>query len=115
MDAEADLAGQPEDGPWLERWLSTPRFGRYLAAAGGDGERALGLYDWNARISAAVLCDLAHFEVALRNAYDVALTAAKPSGQTHWTLAAQTVFPPLYRSKRAPGKPAQPIDINRQP
>ena len=105
----------PADGPWVEQWLSAPRFGRYLAETGGDRARALRLYDWDARISAAVLRDLAHFEVALRNAYDVALTAATPAGQTHWTLAPETVFPPLYRSKRTPGRAARPIDINRQP
>lgn len=105
----------PDDGPWLERWLSAPRLERYLAATAGDRARALELYDWNARISAAVLRDLAHFEVALRNAYDIALTAATPPGQTHWTFAAEAVFPPVYRTKRASGQPSQRTDINRKP
>jgi Abi-like protein len=105
----------PDDGPWLERWLSAPRLGRYLAATGDDRARALLLYDWNARISAAVLRDLAHLEVALRNAYDVALTPATPPGQTHWTHAPEAVFPPIHRTKRAPGRPAQQTDINRKP
>jgi hypothetical protein len=113
MTLEVDPAAkQPEDGPWLERWLSAPRLERYLAATGGDRARALSLYDWNARISAAVLRDLAHFEVGLRNAYDRALTAATPTGQTHWTFASAVVFPPLYRSKR---RPAQRTDVNRKP
>jgi hypothetical protein len=75
----------------------------------------LRLYDWNARVSAAVLREEAHFEVALRNAYDIALTGATPPGQTHWTFAAEAVFPPLYRTKRVPGRPAQHTDINRKP
>jgi hypothetical protein len=70
-------------GRWVERWLSSPRFARYLAAAGGDRQLALDLYEWNAAVSAAVLHDLAHLEVGLRNAYDRALTAADPAGD--WT------------------------------
>jgi hypothetical protein len=31
--------------------LGTPRFGRYLTAAGGDRVLALALYEWNAQIS----------------------------------------------------------------
>ncbi len=76
MTSDVGPTRQPDDGPRPELWLSTPRLRRYLAACGGDRERALRLYDWNARISAALLCDLAHFEVALRNAYDRALMAA---------------------------------------
>jgi hypothetical protein len=98
-----------------ERWLRAPRLERYLRAAGGDRARALRLYDWNARISSALLRNLAHFEVALRNAYDGALTAATPSGQGHWTLASVAVFPPLYRTKRTRGGSTQRTDINRKP
>ena len=39
-----------------------------MAAAGGDIERALDLYEWNGRISAAVFEDLGYLEVVLRNA-----------------------------------------------
>jgi hypothetical protein len=115
MTSDGGPTQQPDDGPWLELWLSTPRLGRYLAASGGDRERALRLYDWNARISAALLCDLAHFEVALRNAYDRALMPATPSGQTHWTFASAAVFPPVYRTKRIAGGATQHTDINRKP
>lgn len=115
MVSETDPAQQPSDGPWLERWLSAPRLERYLTTVGGDRARALRLYDWNTRTSAAILRDLAHFEVALRNAYDVALIPATPPGQTHWTFASTAVFPPLYRTKRAAAQPAQRTDINRKP
>jgi hypothetical protein len=110
----ADLQ-QPDDGPWLERWLSPPRLERYLQAAGGDRERALRLYDWNARISTTLLRDLAHFEVALRNAYDGALVAATPAANVHWTFASAAVFPPIYRTKRMRGGATQRADINRKP
>jgi hypothetical protein len=115
MTPEVEAAQQPDDGPWLELWLSAPRLGRHLAATGDDRARALRLYDWNARISAAVLRDLAHFEVALRNAYDGALTAATPSGQPHWTFVPAAVFPPLYRTKRIAGGSTQRTDVNRKP
>lgn len=115
MTSDIGPTQQPDDGPWLELWLSAPRLGRYLAATGGDRARALRLYDWNARISAALLRDLAHFEVALRNAYDGALMAATPSRQTHWTFASAAVFPPLYRTKRIAGGSTQRTDINRKP
>lgn len=115
MTFEIGPARQPDDGPWLERWLSAPRLGRYLTAANQDRTRALDLYEWNARVSAAILHDLAHFEVALRNAYDGALTAAMPPGPAHWTFLSTTVFPPLYRTKRVSAGSPQHIDINRKP
>ena len=46
-----------------------------MTAAAGDRTAALELYEWNASMSAAVLHDLAHLEVAIRNAYDAALVA----------------------------------------
>lgn len=77
MDADGNARppapGIPPVGPWVEQWLSAPRFVVYVAAADGDSERALALYEWNAQISAALLRDLAHLEVGLRNAYDRAL------------------------------------------
>lgn len=55
--------------------VSSPRIGTYLGATGGDLARAVALYGWNARVSAALMLP-AHFaEVATRNAVDEALTA----------------------------------------
>ena len=82
----------------MEAWLSVPRFAVYLAATGGDRDWALALYEWNAQLSAALLHDLAHVEVGLRNAYDVVLSARWP-GPPHWTLAGDTVFAPVYRTR----------------
>ncbi|SFE43891.1 Abi family protein [Blastococcus tunisiensis] len=88
----------PPAGRWVEAWLSGPRFAVYLAATGADRDRALALYEWNAQLSAALMHDLAHVEVGLRNAYDVALSARWP-GPPHWTLTGDTVFAPVYRKR----------------
>ena len=59
--------------PWVETWLTTPRFAKYIKASGNDLQRALDLYQWNTALNAVFLHDFAHFEVALRNALDKAL------------------------------------------
>ncbi|MGH3849102.1 MAG: hypothetical protein ACRDRT_05270, partial [Pseudonocardiaceae bacterium] len=69
------MSADEQPGPWAEAWLSPPRFGVYLAAAGQDRHLALQLYEWNAIVSAAFHRDLAHLEVALRNAYDAAISS----------------------------------------
>lgn len=99
----------PPAGRWVEAWLSAPRFGVYLAATGADRDRALALYEWNTQLGAALMHDLAHVEVGLRNAYDAALSARWP-GPPHWTLAADTVFAPVYRTR---GR--RRVDINDRP
>ena len=98
--------GPPAPGPWVERWLSQPRHGVYLAASQGDPQLALDLYEWNAEISAALLRDLAHLEVGLRNAYDRALSARWP-GPPHWTTANIPAFAPLWRTRRG-----RRVDVN---
>jgi hypothetical protein len=74
--------------------LSRPRFAVYLAAAGNiDRRLALNLYEWNTAVSATFLHDLAHLEVALRNAYDTAIVANTPAGLSHWTTDPYRLFP----------------------
>lgn len=103
-------------GPWIERWLSPGRFAAYLAVAQGDRDRALALYEWNTQLSAAFMHDLAHLEVCLRNAYDSAITATRPSTATHWLDdPAGPVRAPLLRTKRLPNGVRTKIDINRKP
>lgn len=99
----------PPAGRWVEAWLSGPRFAVYLAATGADRDRALALYEWNAQLSAALMHDLAHVEVGLRNAYDVALSARWP-GPPHWALTGDTVFAPVYRTR---GR--RRVDVNEKP
>ncbi len=78
-------SGPPPPGPWVERRLSQPRHAVYLTARAGDPQLALNLYEWNAEISSALMRDLAHLEVGLRNAYDRALSARWP-GQPRSSL-----------------------------
>lgn len=91
-------AEPPPAGVWVARWLSAPRYAVYLTEIRDDPERALALYEWNAQLAAAVFRDLAHVEIALRNAYDAALTAWS-SGQAHWTAPGTPLFAPLYRTR----------------
>jgi len=88
----------PSPGPWVETWLSTPRFAVYLTASGGDRKKALALYEWNSAISAALLHDLAHLEVGLRNAYDTALVSGARAGAPHWVFDAPRYFPANWKT-----------------
>lgn len=42
------MSTNPQPGPWVEAWLSAPRFGVYIEATAGDRQLALVLYEWNA-------------------------------------------------------------------
>lgn len=86
-----------EDGVWVESWLSAPRFAVYLADAGGDRRCALRLYEWNAAVSAALLRDLSHLEIGLRNAYDRALCDGMRDRERHWTFESDVLFPPAWQ------------------
>ncbi|MBF4138171.1 hypothetical protein [Streptomyces albidoflavus] len=105
----------PGAGPWVEAWLSPARFGVYLYETGGDRARALELYRWNSELSCAVLRDLGHFEVALRNAYATALDATW-SGPGHWLDdPASPLRAPLLRTKRGGPRGPRQVDINDKP
>jgi len=82
-------------GPWVERWLSPPRFATYLRMAGHDRSRALALYEWSTSLNAALLHDFAHLEVGLRNMFDAALMGAVAAGDSHWldSASADLLFP----------------------
>jgi hypothetical protein len=56
--------------PQVSIWITDPRFAPYLDEAGGDHQRAVALYVWNASISAAMFETVAHTEILLRNAID---------------------------------------------
>ena len=57
---------------WIDAWLGSPRFQKYVDSCEGDRSRALALYEWNVTLAQALMRDIAHFEIALRNAYDTA-------------------------------------------
>lgn len=97
-------------GPWVEQWLSAGRFRTYLNAAGGDRSKGLDLYEWSARMSAAIMHDVGHLEVAVRNAYNGALEARQP-GPLHWTEDLGRYFP--YR--RGTAANGTTIDRNDKP
>lgn len=96
----------PPTDSWIEDWLSASRFATYLAAAGADRRRALELYEWNARLSAAFLHDLSHLEVGLRNACDRQLSAGVVHGDVHWTdpNTLMNLFPIAMRRGRDANK-----------
>lgn len=82
---------------WIERWLSPSRFLPYLDACNGDVNRALKLHEWNIMLGQALMGDIAHFELALRNAYDRTLTE-RFSGNEHWLFDANSpVTRPIMR------------------
>jgi hypothetical protein len=105
------MTANEELGSWVEAWLYRPRFAVYMAATGGDRRLALDLYEWNAGVAAVSQRDLAHLEVALRNAYDAAIVANTPSGLSHWTTDPYRLFPVRWRAARDGTR----IDANRTP
>ncbi len=56
--------------PQASSWVTDPRFEPYLGETDDDHERAVALYAWNTRMSAAMFETIAHTEVLLRNAID---------------------------------------------
>lgn len=59
----------------IPKSLSRPRFQTYLHMAENDTVKGLKLYEWNLRLSSALMVPIAIAEVALRNAVDTALTS----------------------------------------
>ena len=97
-----------ETKAWAERWLSAERLVPYLADCGGDIKQALSLYEWNISLGQVLMRNIAHFEVALRNAYDCALRDYWDCG-AHWLLDdGSPVRRPIMR-KSAGGE----LDANR--
>jgi hypothetical protein len=93
--------------PWAEDWMGAPRFARYLAECSGDREKAIALYEWNLALGQAMMRDIAHFEIALRNAYDRTMRH-RWKGQ-HWLIdPASPVLVPLWARRRGHG-----TDLNK--
>lgn len=84
---------------WIDYWLGEARFHRYVDGCGGDPARALKLYEWNVEAGQALMHHIAHFEVALRNAYDAAISAAWPH-EKHWLLHPESpAVMPIWRTR----------------
>lgn len=100
MATELDCQGASTNRKWAEEWLSAPRFATYLDVCSGDASQAIDLHEWNLRLAQAVLCDIAHFELALRNRYCCVLSA-KLGGAGQWLFddASPLIRPILRKSK----------------
>ncbi|MCV6990842.1 hypothetical protein H7I87_22345 [Mycobacterium timonense] len=97
---------------WIDSWLSAPRFHKYVTLCGNDRGRALAVYEWNVALGQALMRDIAHFEVALRNAYDAAFTA-KWAGTDHWLLSPSSpVVMPIWRIKANRSGLKRGTDVN---
>lgn len=73
--SQSEASGQPSPSALLiQRHLSAPRLATYVRAAGGDVDRAVDLYLWNAAVAGALWEVLGHVEVVLRNVLHDALT-----------------------------------------
>lgn len=85
----------------VANYLSRPRFQPYLAAANGDADRALALYQWNTQLAAAFQEVLANVEIIIRNAIDLELQTwnatrgADPDGVPYTREWALHPAPPL--------------------
>lgn len=89
-----------EPNGWVTAWLSPERWVRYLDHCDGHAGKALELYEWNISLSGAVMHDIAHIEVAIRNVYNQTITS-KWHGNDHWLFdATSPVNAPLRRSRR---------------
>lgn len=82
---------------WIDEWLSPSRLRPYLETAKSDRDNALALYEWNSALGAALMHDIGHFEVAMRNAYDRAISAHW-TGAEHWLLSPDSpAVAPIWR------------------
>lgn len=98
---------------WVTDWLTPERYNKYLKAAGHNPTRALELYEWNARVSSALLHDLGHLEVGLRNAYDRQLLAHPLTGGQDWITRA--IYDQLWAPHLVAGPNGQQEDKNSTP
>ena len=100
----ANACGRPKteaQHEWAERWLSSSRLSSYLDLCDGNIDRALELHEWNLMLGRVLMGDIAHFELALRNAYDRALTE-RFQGDEHWLFDANSpVTRPIMRNSKA--------------
>lgn len=97
----------------VEAWLSSPRYKRYLDIAKNNDALALELYLWNIGLAQAVLRDVSFFEIALRNAYDRAISRTW-SGNDHWLFDDDSPVrhPILRTNKRGKIKDANRLNRN---
>lgn len=97
---------------WIDAWLGSPRFQKYVDSCEGDRARALALYEWNVTLAQALMRDIAHFEIALRNAYDTAIES-RWLGSDHWLLDPESpAVTPIWRVKKDRSGLKRGSDVN---
>jgi hypothetical protein len=76
-------------------WLSDQRFQPFLDEAEGDHSRAVAIYEWHLRLSAACFATINGFEVLLRNAIDRQLGVEQPQTPIRdtWLMDFNTLQP----------------------
>lgn len=105
--AEVSMSDQ-----WIDAWLGAPRFRMYVDGCGGDRVRALALYEWNVTLGQALMRDISHFEIALRNAYDAAIQN-QWRGSDHWLLDPESpAVTPIWRVKKDSSGLKRGTDVN---
>ncbi len=98
---------------WAERWLSSSRFSSYLNLCDANVDKALELHEWNLSLGRALMFDIAHFELALRNAYDRVLVE-RFEGDGHWLFdPSSPVTRPIMRKSKT-GKLRDVNLVNRR-
>ena len=106
-----DERGITANKEWATRWLSEARLRPYLDAREGDIDLALELHEWNLGLGRALMGDIAHLELARRNAYDRVLTE---DGERHWLFDPKSpVTRPIVRKSKA-GKERDVNLVNRR-
>ncbi|MFG2047858.1 Abi family protein [Micromonospora sp. NPDC048935] len=80
----------------LQQRFSPERLGPYQAAVGGDLDKAVALYEWNAKMSGIFWITLGHVEVLIRNAMHQQLTnwSTRQHQESRWYLDPGNVFDP---------------------
>lgn len=73
------------DDHWYDRYLGSERLSRFLSASHNDREKAIALVDWDREMRGELQKVLGEWEVALRNAYDSAISSWW-GGEQHWLL-----------------------------
>jgi hypothetical protein len=85
---------------WASGWLSKSRFDSYLRLCDGNPDIALQLHEWNLKLGQALMGDIAHFELALRNSYDRVLRE-RFAGNKHWLYDEDSpVIHPIMRKSK---------------
>lgn len=97
---------------WIDAWLGSPRFNKYVEECHGNRSLALLLYEWNILLGQTLMRDIARFEIALRNTYDQTIDRLW-LGQSHWFLDPESpAVTPIWRVKTDRNGLKRGTDVN---